>query len=169
MKSRQNPSPLDGFEAFKKVSQENRQIAYENKVCKKILKLKFQEDDDGYTEWYSRIRNHSEPLLEMQPLFSHYALRSFRLESWGFEDLLLRPTKCPVWKVFASEGAELQEAFPDLYPAMVFYNSAIQQDMVIHSNYDSMEPKGHFRMIRLARSEEGGVVVDTLAGFVETL
>tara|TARA_Y100000310_G_scaffold198091_1_gene198131 strand:- start:432 stop:941 length:510 start_codon:yes stop_codon:yes gene_type:complete len=169
MKPRKSPSPLDGLDAFKKIAEGNRQIAYENKVCKKILKLLFQDDESNYTTWYNRIKHSSEPLLEMQPLFEPYSVRSFRLQSWGFEDLLLRPTKCPVWKEYREMGSEMSEAFPDLNPAVVFYNGALQQDMVIHNNTLAADAIGNFRMTRMSNSGAGGIVIDTLAGFVNSL
>jgi len=63
----------------------------------------------------------------------------------------------------------LAAAFPEGIPALVFYNSVISQDMVIHSGISTSHPAGHFRFIRMSSSGEGGIVVDTLPGFLKAL
>ena len=45
MKPRKESSPFEGLDAFKARSQENRQSAYENKVCKKIIRMLFEDDE----------------------------------------------------------------------------------------------------------------------------
>ena len=169
MKSRKTSSPLDGLKEFKETSEENRQIAYENKVSKKIVTKLLRDDKHGYTYWEQILKTTVDPLLTLQGLVPQYSLRSFRLEKWGINDLYLRPTKCPVWAEYLRVGTEMGEAFPDAHPALVFYNATLSQDMVIHNNIDATPPKGYFRMVRVANSGEGGVVVDTLPGFLETL
>jgi hypothetical protein len=91
------------------------------------------------------------------------------MNSWGMEDLFLRPTKCEVWNTFANKGNEMAAAFPDTIPALVFYNSVISQDMVIHAGINTPGPVGHFRMIRMSNSGTGGIVIDTLPGFTNIL
>ena len=169
MKPRQNPNPFESFEGFKARSQENRQASYENKVCKKIAGLLFESDTGDYLDTMQAIKRSETPLLELQPLFEPFTLRAHRMNSWGMEDLLLRPTKCEVWKTFETKGSELAAAFPEHIPALVFYNSVISQDMVIHSGISTSNPTGHFRFIRMSSSGEGGIVVDTLPGFLKAL
>jgi len=169
MKPRQNPNPFESFEGFKARSQENRQAAYENKVCKKIVGLLFEDSTEEYLDYIQVLKRSENPLLELQPLFEPFVLRAHRMNSWGLEDLLLRPTKCEVWKTFALKGGEMASAFPGHVPALVFYNSVISQDMVIHAGISTSNPTGHFRFIRMSSSGEGGVVLDTLPGFIKTL
>lgn len=169
MKPRKNPKLFDSMESFKARSQENRQAAYENKVCKKIVNLLFKDSLEEFTEWTANIKRSDTPLLEMQSLFEPFALRSHRMDSWNMNDLFLRPSKCLVWKTYAYKGGELTAAFPDHIPALVFYNSILSQDMVIHAGIDTSSPIGHFRLIRMSNSGEGGIVIDTLPGFLNIL
>tara|TARA_Y100000310_G_scaffold319977_1_gene375905 strand:- start:298 stop:807 length:510 start_codon:yes stop_codon:yes gene_type:complete len=169
MKPRKTPDPFENLQKFKDRSQENRQAAYENKVCKKIIGILFTNDTDAYNEHMQVIKRSDTPILELQPLFEPFALRTHRMNSWGMEDLLLRPTKCEVWSTFAKRGGEMAAAFPGSIPALVFYNSVISQDMVIHAGISTSNPAGHFRFIRVSSSGEGGIVVDTLLGFLTAL
>ena len=169
MKSRKTPNPFENLDAYKSRSQDNRQAAYENKVCKKILKLMFSDGEDEALEWGARIKRSETPLLELQPIFEPFSVRSHRMDSWGMNDLLLRPSKCEVWKIFVKKGGELALAFPDRIPALLFYNSSLSQDMVIHAGINTPNPVGHFRCIRLSSSDKGGIVVDTLPGFLKIL
>jgi len=169
MKPQKSPNPFENLDTYKARSQENRQVAYENKVCKKIINLVFADSEDESLEWGARIKRSETPLLELQPVFEPFTLRAHRMDSWGMNDLLLRPNKCEVWKTFANVGGELAAAFPDHIPALLFYNSALSQDMVIHAGIDTSNPVGHFRCIRMANSGVGGIVVDTLPGFLSIL
>jgi len=169
MKPKQSPNPFENLEDFKARSQENRQAAYENKVCKKILGLLFKNDVDEHTKWITVIGKSETPILEMQDIFEPFALRSHRMNSWGLQDLFLRPTKCEVWNTFATKGEELFSAFSDHIPALVFYNATLSQDMVIHSGIDTPSPVGHFRLTRMSNSGTGGIIVDTLPGFLKLL
>ena len=169
MKPRQTPNPFENLDSFKARSQENRQAAYENKVCKKILGLIFDHDTDEYTEYMQILKRSETPILALQSLFEPFTLRTHRMNSWGMEDLFLRPTKCEVWNTFINRGSEMAAAFPDCIPALVFYNSVISQDMVIHAGIHTPSPIGHFRLTRMSNSGTGGIVVDTLPGFLKIL
>ena len=169
MKPRKESSPFEGLGAFKARSQENRQVAYENKVCKKIIKLLFETDEEESLKWTYIIKKSETPLLEFQPIFEPFAVRSHRMNSWGLHDLFLRPSKCEVWNTFSQKGGELAAAFPKQIPALLFYNAALEQDMVIHAGINTSPPPGYFRLIRNSTSESGGIVLDTLPGFLKTL
>jgi|TARA_Y100000004_G_C8939596_1_gene423593 hypothetical protein len=169
MKPRKESNPFEGLQGFKDRQQENRQAAYENKVCKKIIRMLFEDDEQQYADYTALIKRSETPLLELQPVFEPFAVRSHRMNSWGFQDLFLRPSKCEVWNTFAQKGGELAAAFPDHIPALIFYNSAIEQDMVVHAGISTKSPPGHFRLMRNSNSESGGIVVDTLPGFLKIL
>jgi hypothetical protein len=169
MKPRKSPNPFENLKEFKDRSQENRQAAYENKVCKKILRNLFKDNAESLSLWETRIKRSETPLLEMQSLFEPFTVRSHRMNTWGMNDLFLRPTKCEVWQTFVSKGGELFAAFPDHIPAILFYNSTLGQDMVIHTGVATENPTGHFRLVRASKSGQGGVVVDTLSGFLTIL
>tara|TARA_Y100000034_G_C6789755_1_gene353528 strand:+ start:88 stop:594 length:507 start_codon:yes stop_codon:yes gene_type:complete len=168
MKPQKSPNPFEGLDAFKARSQENRQSAYENKICKKIINSLFS-DEEEMLEWEARIKRSNTPLLELQPALEPFAVRSHRMNTWGMNDLLLRPNKCEVWKTFADKGGELAAAFPDHIPALLFYNASIKQDMVIHAGISTSSPVGHFRCIRMSNSGTGGIIIDTLPGFLTIL
>ena len=52
---------------------------------------------------------------------------------------------------------------------MIFYNSVINQDMVIHTGVNTKLPLGYFRLVRSSTSGDGGVAIDTLDGFLEMI
>jgi len=172
MKERQEPSAFDNFEAFHKIREGNRQNAYENKICRKLLKRLVTKNSPDCAYWEERILDSHEPLAELQELFYPFRLYSQRLQTWSINDLLKAPSKLlktPLWQEFAIVLDQCQRTHKDLVPAMIFYNSAIGQDMVIHVGENVTPPDGHVRIVRTSSSGEGVVIIDTLEGFLKIL
>jgi len=157
------------LEQLKAASAENRQIAYENKVCKKIIARRFKDDKNEFLAWTAKLKLSKDPLADVQELFSTVHIFTHRFQSWDLHSLLNTSAvvKSPIWKEFAPIIDECAKSYPDKLPAMIFYNQVINQDMVIHLGLGSRNPPGHFRLVRESNSGEGGVVIDTLDGFLE--
>lgn len=169
MRTPEKPNLFDGFDDWREKKEGNRQAAYENKVCKKLLLRKFRNDTEELAKWTKVIKDTDMPLAAVQDLFSPMRLYTHRLQSWDVHSLFREASlqNHPIWQEFAKVIDDCSAAYPDHYPAMVFYNSAIAQDMVIHTCMDGRHPCGFFRLIRASKSGEGGVVIDTLDGFIE--
>lgn len=172
MKERQEFSAFDNFDGFKKIAESNRQNAYENKICRKLLKRLVDKNSEDYGYWENRLKESDEPLMDMQELFHPFRLYSQRLQTWSINDLLKSPSKLlktPLWQEFAIVLDQCQRLHKDVVPAMVFYNSAIGQDMVIHIGETLAPPDGHVRIMRTSSTGEGVVIIDTLEGFLKIL
>ena len=172
MKSREEPSAFDNFQKFNEIRESNRQNAYENKVCRKLLNKLVPKGHEDRDYWTSRLEASSEPLAELQDFLHPFRLYSHRMQSWSINDLLKSPekiVKVPLWQEFAIVLEKCQSENKDLVPAMIFYNSAIEQDMVIHVAAHIKPPSGHMRIVRASSSGEGAVLIDTLDGFMQIL
>jgi hypothetical protein len=172
MKERQEPSPFEDFDALKELRGVNRQNAYENKVCRKMISRLFPKGSEEHGYWMDRLGASSTPLADMQELFGPFHGHSHRMESWSINDLLAPQSKLlkiPIWQEFAKVIDLTHDIDPKAIPAMVFYNSVIGQDLVLHTGIEIRSPPGYFRLVRLATSKEGGAVMDTLDGFLKTL
>ena len=172
MKDREKLTAFDSFERFKEISETNRQTAYENKVCRKLLNRMFPKGSEDREYWANRLEASSEPLAELNEALEPFRLYSRRMQSWSINDLLKNPEKImksEVWQEFALVLANCTKIHPQLIPAMIFYNSAIEQDMVIHVASDLAPPKGYARIVRTSSSGDGTVVLDTLEGFMAIL
>jgi hypothetical protein len=170
LKQRDEPNFFDGIRRYSEKRETNRQASYENKVCRKLINRVFQGDPEEKAAWLERLERSDEALMELEELLHPYALKANRVQSWSINDLVGHPRRLdsmPLWEEFArcvaSSGA------PGRFPAMFFYNSVIEQDMVIHTNLASRMPKCHFRLVRTSSSGDGGVVVDTMDGFLESV
>jgi hypothetical protein len=170
VKERHEPNFFDGVRRYAEKREVNRQASYENKVCRKLINRIFQDDPQEKASWLEILEDSDEPLIRLEELLHPYALKANRVQSWSINDLVGHPRKLdsmPLWDEFArcvaSRGA------PGRIPAMFFYNSVIEQDMVIHTNIASRMPHGHFRLMRASSSGDGGVVVDTMDGFLESV
>ena len=172
MKNREQPSAFDSFERFKEISETNRQNAYENKVCRKLLNRMFPKGSEDREYWVKRLEASSEPLVELNEALEPFRLHSKRVETWSLNDLLKSPDKIMksgLWQEFAQVIDNCKKIHPQLIPAMIFYNSAIEQDMVLHIGSDLTPPKGYTRLVRTSKSGEGTVILDTLEGFMAIL
>lgn len=169
MKERQEPGFFDSFEEIQRKSETNRQASYENKVCKKILTRFFEKGSSELSAWQEQIGASSEPLSDLQDLMGDFWLTSHRFQSWSINELLASPGKLakhPIWVEFSERVACCPKGKTS---AMLFYNSVVGQDLVIHTDLNTRNPNGYFRMIRSSTSGEGGVVIDTLDGFIGIL
>jgi len=169
MKERQELNFFDSLSNYHKKQEINRQSAYENKICKKLITKFFDEGSPELDVWRERLEASSEPLAELQDLFGQFWITTHRLQRWSINDFLKSPTKLerhPLWKEFAKKVAVCQKG---QIPAMVFYNSVINQDMVIHTGISTRMPNGYLRLVRSSSSGDGGVVIDTLEGFLKTI
>lgn len=167
MKESEKPDFFDTWEEFKQKRETGRQAVYENKICRKLIARLFEQGSSEREYWTSRLEASSEPLADVQDLMNPFCLTTHRLQSWSINDLLGPPTKVlrlPLWQEFA---AKVEQCSPKQIPAMAFYNSVIGQDMIIHTGLDTKMPKGYFRLARTSTSGDGGVVIDTLDGFME--
>ena len=172
MKDREKLGFFDGFEAYKQKRETNRQTSYENKVCKKIITRLFRDDATERATWMTRLEDSNEPLAELQHLISGFCLGTNRIQIWSINDLLGPPAKLaalPLRKEFSDQVAACSKEDKTQIPAMAFYNSVIAQDMVIHIGLATKMPNGYFRLVRSSTSGDGGVVIDTLDGFLEML
>ena len=172
MKPREEPSFFDSFEDYNRKRESNRQTSYENKVCRKIVFRLFERGTPDRDAWLAQLEASSEPLAVLQDLLGRFCLSAHRLQNWSINDLLGPPSKLanlPLWKEFAQKVAECSQYYPKQIPAMAFYNSVIGQDMVIHTGLDTTLPNGYFRLMRSSTSGDGGVVIDTLDGFLEMI
>jgi hypothetical protein len=172
MKERENPSAFDSFARFKEISETNRQNAYENKVCRKLLNRMFPKGSEDREYWAKRLEASSEPLAELNEALEPFRLYSKRMQSWNINDLMKNSEKIiksELWQEFAMVLANCTKIHPKLIPAMIFYNSAIEQDMVMHIASDLTPPKGYARIVRTSSSGDGTVVLDTLEGFLAIL
>lgn len=169
MKENEKPNFFDTFEEYKQKRNNNRQVVYENKVCRKLITRMFEKGSSEREYWSKRLEASSEPLAELQELMGPFCLTTLRLQQWSINDLLGPPTKIaqlPLWQEFAAKVAQCS---PKQITAMVFYNSVIGQDMVIHTGLSTQMPKGYFRLMRTSTSGDGGVIIDTLDGFLELI
>lgn len=169
MKTPEPHNIFGNFDAFKQRQATNRQSAYENKVCKKIIVRKFKDDASAYSSWMATLKETDEPLAAVQDLFRPMYLYTNRLQSWDIHSLFkdAKLQSHPIWQEFSVIIDDCAKAYPDRIPAMIFYNSVIGQDMVIHTNLTSRCPCGYFRLIRESKSGAGGIVLDTLDGWLE--
>lgn len=172
MKPREEPNFFDSFEEYKHKRSNNRQIAYENKVCRKLITRMFEKGSSERDYWMQQLEASSEPLVAIQDITGGFCLTTHRLQQWSINDLLGPPTslaKLPLWKEFAEKVEQCAAQNPKAIPAMAFYNSVISQDMVIHTGMSASLPNGYFRLIRSSTSGDGGVIIDTLDGFLEII
>mgnify|MGYP003335539760 CR=1 FL=1 len=172
MKPREEPNFFDSFEDYKHKRDNNRQIAYENKVCRKIVMRMFEKGSSERNYWIEQLEASSEPLAAIQDLLGTFCLTTHRLQQWSINDLLGPPasmSKLTLWKEFAEKVAQCASENPKGVPAMAFYNSVIGQDMVIHTGMTTCMPNGYFRLVRSSTSGDGGVIIDTLDGFLEII
>lgn len=172
MKEREKPTAFDSFDRFKEISETNRQNAYENKICRKLLNRMFPKGSEDREYWVNRLEASSEPLVELNEALEPFRLHSKRMQTWSINDLLKNPEKImksEVWQEFAKVIDNCTKIHPKLIPAMIFYNSTIEQDMVMHIASDLTPPKGYARIIRTSSSGDGTVVLDTLEGFMAIL
>jgi len=169
MKERQESEFFDSLSNFYEKQEINRQSAYENKICKKLIAKLFDQSSPEFDVWRERLEASSEPLAELQDLFGQFWITTHRLQDWSINDLLKSPTKLdrhPLWKEFAKKVAVCQKG---QIAAMIFYNSVIGQDMVIHTGISTRMPDGYFRLVRSSSSGDGGVAIDTLEGFLKMI
>lgn len=132
----------------------------------------FSKDSEDRDYWLKRIGASSEPLSDLNEKLEPFRLHSVRMQSWSINDLLKAPSKIvknPVWKEFAVIVEQTSRNYPNLIPAMIFYNSVIEQDMVLHAGSHLNPPNGYARIVRTSSSGEGTVIIDTLEGFMEVL
>jgi hypothetical protein len=172
MKSREEPSAFDSFDRFREISSNNRQNAYENKICRKLLNRMFPKGSEDREYWTERLEASSEPLVELNEALEPFKLYSRRMQNWSVNDLLKSPDKIiksEVWQEFAKVIDNCSKIYPKFIPAMIFYNSAIEQDMVIHVASDLAPPKGYARIVRTSSSGDGTIIIDTLEGFMAIL
>lgn len=173
MKPREEPNFFDSLDDYRQKRDSNRQTAYENKVCRKLVSRMFEKGSSEHAYWSERLEASSEPLAELQDVLGRFCLRAHRMQQWSVNDLLGPPSKLaamPLWKEFAQVVAECSSGRDkSQIPAMIFYNSVIGQDMVIHTATDTKLPNGYFRMVRSSSSGDGGVAIDTLDGFLEMI
>lgn len=172
MREREEPSFFDSVEDYNRKRAQNRQVSYENKVCRKLVMRLFERGNPDREAWLAQLEASSEPLVVLQDLLGRFCLSAHRLQSWSINELLGPPSKLanlPLWKEFSERVAECAKYYPDKIPAMAFYNSVIAQDMVIHTGIDTTLPNGYFRLMRSSTSGDGGVVIDTLDGFLEMI
>jgi hypothetical protein len=172
MKSRENPSAFDSFDEFKEIRESNRQNAYENKVCRKLVARMFPKGSEDREYWVKRLEASREPLVELNEVLEPFRLHSKRMQSWSINDLLKNSEKImksELWQEFAVVIDNCAKITPMPIPAMIFYNSAIEQDMVLHTASDLAPPKGYARIVRTSSSGDGVVVLDTLEGFMAIL
>lgn len=172
MKPREEPGFFDSYEEYSRKRDNNRQTVYENKVCRKLVNRLFEKGNPDREAWLAQLEASREPLAVLQDLMGRFCLSTHRLQSWSINDLLGPPSKLanlPLWKEFGQKVAECAQYYPNQIPAMVFYNSVICQDMVIHTGLDTTLPNGYFRLMRSSTSGDGGVVIDTLDGFLEMI
>jgi len=170
MEKDEKPNFFDTFEEYKQKRNNSRQIAYENKVCRKLITRMFEKGSEDKTYWSKRLEASSEPLAELQELVNPFCLSTSRLQQFSINDLLGSTTKVaqlPLWQAFAEKIALCGNS--KQITAMVFYNSVISQDMVIHTGLNTQMPKGYFRLMRTSTSGDGGVIIDTLDGFLELI
>lgn len=169
MKEREEMGFFDNLEDYTRKREDNRQSAYENKVCRKLVLRLFDRNSSESESWKVRIRDSKDPLAELQELMGRFCVSTHRLQQWSIHDLLGAPSKLaslPIWGEFAERVASCGK---DQIPAMIFYNSVINQDMVIHTGVDTKLPLGYFRLVRSSTSGDGGVAIDTLDGFLEMI
>jgi hypothetical protein len=169
MKKREEPTVYDSFERFKQLQETNRQNAYQNKVCRKLVNRLFPKGTEDRDYWSNKLEASSEPLAELQDVLYPFRLYTHRMQSWSVNDLLKAPDKIikvPLWQEFATIVTDCLSSNKDLIPAMVFYNSSIEQDMVMHLADTVKPPNGYTRLVRTSSSGEGSVVIDTLDGFM---
>ena len=169
MREREEAGFFDGIEEFERKRETNRQAAYENKVCRKLILRLFEKGSSELESWKLRIGGSDSPLLELQDVMGRFCLSANRLQRWSINDLLAPPAKLkglPLWGEFAEKVATCGKG---QIPAMIFYNSVVEQDMVIHTGVDTTLPNGYFRLIRSSSSGDGGIAIDTLDGFLEMI
>lgn len=169
MKERQESGFFDSFSDYCAKRETNRQSAYENKMCRKLVTRLFEKGSPELDAWKQRLEASSEPLAELQDLFGHFWITTHRLQDWSINDLLGSPAKLakhPLWQEFAEKVAVCPKG---QIAAMIFYNSVIGQDMVIHTGTSTCMPNGYFRLVRSSSSGDGGVVIDTFEGFLEMI
>ena len=93
MKEREEPNFFDGLEEMREKRESNRQAAYENKVCRKIIFRIYDKGDPEREYWNSRLEASSEPLAEIQDLLGKFCVRTHRMQQWSINDLLAPPNK----------------------------------------------------------------------------
>ena len=169
MREREEAGFFDGIEEFERKRETNRQAAYENKICRKLIIRLFEKGSSELESWKLRIGGSTSPLSELQDVMGRFCLSAHRLQRWSINDLLAPPAKLkglPLWGEFAEKVATCGKG---QIPAMIFYNSVVEQDMVIHTGVDTTLPNGYFRLIRSSSSGDGGIAIDTLDGFLEMI
>lgn len=172
MKRREEPTVFDSFERFKQLQETNRQNAYQNKVCRKLINRLFPKGSEDREYWSKKLEASSEPLAELQDVLHPFRMYAHRMQSWSVNDLLKAPDKIikvPLWQEFSTVVDDCMKTSRNLIPAMVFYNSAIEQDMVLHLADHIKPPNGYTRLMRTSSSGDGSVVIDTLDGFLVML
>jgi hypothetical protein len=169
LKQRDEADFFDGVRRLSEKRDTNRQASYENKVCRKLVGRIFHDDPVEKASWTERMERSEEPLTELEDLLHPYVLKANRVQSWSLNDLVCRPKaldSMPLWEEFARCVASC--GAPGRFPAMFFYNAVIGQDMVMHTNIGAKAPRGYFRLVRTSSSGDGGVVLETMDGFLES-
>jgi len=172
MKERQEPSAFDNFEQFKEIKANNRLAAYENKVCLKLINRLFESGSDEYTYWKKKLTASSTPLADLQEALHPFKLYSHRPQTWNIHDLFKTAGKLmqiPLWQEFAQVVDDCAHKHKGSIPGMLFYNSVLAEDMIMHVGSHLTPPNGYMRLMRTSSSGEGTVVVDTLDGFIEMI
>jgi hypothetical protein len=169
LKQRDEPNFFDGVRRLGEKREANRQASYENKVCRKLVTRIFHDNPVEKSAWTEALERSDEPLMALEDLLHPYVLRANRVQSWSLNDLVCRPKaldSMPLWEEFARCVAAC--GAPGRFPAMFFYNAAIGQDMVLHTNIGAKSPRGYFRLVRASSSGDGGAVLDTMDAFLES-
>lgn len=172
MKERQEPSAFDNFEEFKEIKANNRLAAYENKVCRKLSTRLFERGSEEQAHWQAKLAASSTPLADLQEALHPFKLYSHRPQSWNIHDLFKATGKLmqiPLWQEFAAIVDDCTLKHKGTIPGMLFYNSVLAEDMVMHVGAHLTPPMGYMRLMRTSSSGEGTVVIDTLNGFMEII
>ena len=169
MRERQEPGFFDSLDELQNKRENNRQASYENKIAKKLLNRLVDKESSEFSAWKAQLEASSEPLAELQDLVGHFWITAHRFQNWSINELLCGPEKLakhPIWQEFSDKVACCPKG---MVPAMLFWNSAVQQDLIIHTDMATRNPNGYFRLVRSSSSGEGGVIIDTLEGFIGIL
>lgn len=161
------PGFFDNFDSYREKLAKRRKNAYADKLARKLLKLMFDKDSDTFAELETQIKENEYPLDVLDDYLTPFQLTAAGVQSWDLCQMLkMKPNalmRLPLWEAF---GKHIASCPKGKVPAMAFYNSLLELEMVIHTCVNKSAPAGQFRLVRSSTSGDGGIVIDTLEGFV---
>lgn len=163
--------PFDNIETIRRKQDSNRRKLHEEKLALKIINRKFVDNPNDLNTWTNEVKETDYPLALLDDLLDGFKLYAVETVE-NLTTLLKTPTKTTLWKEYAETLLDVDIVAPGSHAALVFpmnLSNGNKKDFVIHNRLELSPPSGEFRIMRVASTGMGGIIIDTFTGFLSVL